>query len=66
MNYYILYRIEDRTVLSFIAEDIYDQYEPAEGHAITINYLEYGDEIPYLNEVFVDENNIGIQIANTA
>lgn len=63
MNYYILYRTEDRTILSFINEDIHDQYIPAEGHSVTSNFLEYEeDELPYPTQVSVDENGIGSKI----
>ena len=63
MNYYVLYRIEDQIILSFVAEDIYDQYVPADGQAVTTNYLEYGEEeIPYPNQVSVDENGTASKI----
>jgi len=56
---YILYKEDDKTVLSFIAEDILDDYIAADGQSVTSNYLEFEeDEIPYMHKVMVDENNL--------
>jgi|TARA_A100001015_G_scaffold38666_1_gene42473 hypothetical protein len=63
MEVYILYKTDDRTIISFILREIYDEYIPAEGHSVTSNYLEYDeDELPYLDKVSVDENGIGSKI----
>jgi|9_EtaG_2_1085328.scaffolds.fasta_scaffold16256_2 hypothetical protein len=60
MNCYILYKTDDKTVLSFIAQDIHEQYVPAEGQSVTSNYLEFEkDELPDMNKVMVDENGLG-------
>jgi len=59
MKCYILYKEDDKTVLSFIAEDIYDKYIPADGQAVTTNFLEFEEgELPYMHKVMVDENNL--------
>ena len=47
MEVYILYKTDDRTIISFIYKDIFDDYVPAEDHSVTSNYLEYDeDELP--------------------
>lgn len=59
MKCYILYKEDDKTVLSFIAEDIYDKYVSADGQAVTTNFLKFEEgELPDMNKVMVDENNL--------
>ena len=59
MKCYILYKEDDKTVLSFIAEDIYDKYVCADGQAVTTNFLEFEEgELPDMNKVIIDENNL--------
>jgi hypothetical protein len=61
MKYYLLYKTEDLSPISFLADDIIDRYTPAEGQSISVNSVDF-EEVPYLHEISINSEGTLVKL----
>lgn len=56
MKFYLIYNTESKTPVSFLEESIAGIHVLNEENSLSTNFLDFGEEIPYMENVVLNEN----------